>query len=100
MVAGKEQIKGLTVSITKEGRYWLWSDALQINLAYGQATKEDMLLAAINSLLYNIELRDFKLSEFKRLQTLVAGFIDGIAVDEELVDHLGLNLGNCSCEQF
>jgi hypothetical protein len=68
----------------KAGKYWLWSEALQQNLAYKIKDKEDCLLAAIDSLLFTIQLRDERITELQRVADLAAAFVNQIRPDEEL----------------
>ena len=67
----------------KAGKYWLWSDALQQNLAYKIKGKEDCLLVAISSLLFTIQLRDERIAELQKIADLAAAFADQIRPDEE-----------------
>lgn len=69
--------------IDKAGRYWLWSDALSSNLAYKIRSKEDCLLAAIDSLLFTIQLRDERIAEQERIVRLATGFANAVRPDEE-----------------
>jgi len=71
------------LSQDKAGRYWLWSDQLQHNLAYKIKTKEDCLLVAIDSLLFTLELRDKHIAALQRIATLAEEFADQIKPDEQ-----------------
>lgn len=67
----------------KAGRYWLWSGQLNHNLAYKIKTKEDCLLAAIDSLLFTIQLRDERINALQRVASLAEAFADQIKPDEQ-----------------
>lgn len=67
----------------KAGRYWLWSKQLQQNLAYKIKTKEECLLAAIDSLLFSIELRDKRIKALQHIADLAGAFADQIKPDEQ-----------------
>ena len=64
----KQTIEGCFAYTDKAGRYWLHSSLLDINLAYKERSREDMLLSALDSALWYVEhykeeldsLRDFK----------------------------------------
>lgn len=76
-------LEGCTLSVDRAGRYWLWSEQLQHNLAHKIKTREACLLAAINSLLFTVELRDERIAELKRIADLALRFADEIKPDEE-----------------
>jgi len=65
------------------GRYWLWSEDLQINLAYKVKGREDCLLAAIDCLLFMVQLRDERIAKLQRIADLATAFADQIKPDEE-----------------
>lgn len=73
-----QKVRGCKLSQDKAGRYWLWSDTLQHNLAYRIRGREDCFLAAINSLLFSIRLRDEKISELQKIADLASDFADQI----------------------
>jgi len=77
------EVTGCSLYQDKAGRYWLWSDALQHNLAYKIKGKEDCLLAAIDSLLFTIKLRDERIAGLQRVADLAFAFADQIKPDEE-----------------
>ena len=77
----RQKVKGCKLSQDKAGRYWLWSDALQRNLAYKIKGREDCLLAAINSLLFYIDLRDKQIAALQRIADLASDFADQIKPD-------------------
>lgn len=74
----RQKVKDCKLSQDKAGRYWLWSDALQHNLAYKIKGREDCFLAAINSLLFHIHLRDQQISALQRIADLASDFADQI----------------------
>lgn len=77
----RQKVKGCKLSQDKAGRYWLWSDTLQHNLAYKIKDREDCLLAAIDSLLYSIQLRDERIAALQRIADLASDFADQIKPD-------------------
>jgi len=76
-------IEGCTLTIDKAGRYWLWSEQLEHNLAYKERSKEDCLLSAINSLLYIIELKDERIAGLQRIVSLAQKFAEEINPNED-----------------
>ena len=74
----RQKVRGCKLSQDKAGRYWLWSDTLQHNLAYRIIGREDCFLAAINSLLFSIHLRDERISALQRIADLALDFADQI----------------------
>ena len=77
------EVTGCSLRRDKAGKYWLWSDTLQQNLAYGIKDKEDCLLAAIRSLLFTIKLLDERIAELQRVADLAYAFANQIKPDEE-----------------
>lgn len=73
-----QEVSGCELSQDKAGRYWLWSDALQQNLAYRIKGREDCFLEAIDSLLFIISLRDERISELQKIADLALAFADQI----------------------
>jgi hypothetical protein len=76
-------IKGLSVSQDKTGRYWLWSEALEQNLAYKEKSKEDMLMSALSSALFLLELKQEKLDRLQELEKKVLDFAYDVSPKEE-----------------
>ena len=79
----RRTIEGCTLTIDKAGRYWLWSEQLERNLAYKERSKEDCLLSAINSLLYIIELKDERIAGLQRIANLATKFAEEINPNED-----------------
>lgn len=75
------EVKGCTLTKDKAGRYWLWSEQLEHNLAYKIKGKEDCLMAAIDSLLFTIKLKDERIASLQRIVTLAKEF--AVAVNPE-----------------
>ena len=76
-------IKGLEVTQGKCGRYWIWSEQLQHNLAYKEGTLDDALKSAIRSLLFSIELRDRQISALQHISDSVDAFIAQVRPEDE-----------------
>lgn len=77
------KVTGCNLYQDKAGRYWLWSETLQHNLAYKIKSKEDCLLAAIDSLAFIIQLRDERIAKLQKIADLATAFADQIKPDEE-----------------
>ena len=77
-----QKVEGVSLYKDKAGRWWLWSSDLEINLAYKIKEKEDCLLAAINSLLFTIQLRDERIASLQRIADLAQKFADEVKPDE------------------
>lgn len=75
-------IKGLSLTQDKTGRYWLWSDVLEQNLAYKTKTLEDTLLAALDSALFLLSLKQERIDELSALKDKVYSFIESIQEDQ------------------
>lgn len=77
------ELKDCSMRVDNAGRYWLWSEQLQSNLAYKAKTREDCFLEAINMLLFIITLRDDRIQQLQKIADLAATFADQIKPDED-----------------
>lgn len=76
-------IEGLSLTQDKAGLYWLWSDALNQNLAYKTKTREDTLLAALDSALFLLSLKQERIDALSAVSDKVNAFIDSIQGDSD-----------------
>jgi hypothetical protein len=77
------EVKGCELTVDKLDRHWIWSKQLEQNLVYKIKGRENALLAAIDSLLYTIQLRDERIEALQRIANLAKSFADEIKPDEE-----------------
>ena len=77
------KVKGCRLRVDHLDRHWIWSDQLNSNLVYQTRGRENALLAAIDSLLFTIQLRDQRIAELQRVHDLATAFADQIKPDEE-----------------
>ena len=70
-----QKLLGCELTVDKLDRYWIWSDQLGQNLAYRTRGRENALLAAIDSLLFTIELRDSRIAGLKSASDLAENFV-------------------------
>ena len=75
-------VKGVSVAEDEIGRHWLWSEKLQINLAYLIKGRENALIAAIASLLHHVELQSERIKSLQRIADLASAFADQVKPDE------------------
>lgn len=75
-------VKGVSVTEDETGRHWLWSEKLQINLAYLIKGRENALIAAIASLLHHVELQSERIESLQRIADLASAFADQVKPDE------------------
>lgn len=78
------EVRGCKLTVDKFGRHWIWSDQIKANLVYKTKGREDALLAALNSALFSIELRDKRIAELQHIADLASAFADQIKPDEDL----------------
>ena len=78
-------IEGLSLTQDNTGRYWLWSGALEQNLAYKIKTREDALLAALDSTLFLLSLKQEKIDELSAMRDKVRAFLEDVQGDENEV---------------
>lgn len=79
----RRTIEGVEVTKDKAGRYWLWSEQLQHNIAYKEATLDDALKSAIDSLLFTLRLRDERIKALQRIADEVDAFIEKVRPTDE-----------------
>mgnify|MGYP001768407009 CR=1 FL=1 len=73
----RREVEGCRITLgPKSGRYFIWSDYLQQNLVYKTKGREDALIAAINSLLFTIKLRDERIAALQRVHDLAERFTE------------------------
>lgn len=72
---GYDTVENCEMTIDEAGRFWLWSEDLQHNLAYKSKSREDCLLAAIDSLLFTIKLKNERIAKLQRVHDLAEQFV-------------------------
>ena len=77
------EIKGCKLTVDNTGRYWLWDESQKINLAYKARSREDCLLAALDMLLFIVELKSRRIASLQRIADLAAHFADQVKPDPE-----------------
>lgn len=77
-------VRNCHMTIDQLDRHWIWSEQLQYNLVYKTKGRENALLAAINSLLFTIQLRDERIAALQRIHDLAERFAAEAFPEEEL----------------
>lgn len=72
----RRTVQGCNLFVDEQGRHWIWSEQLQRNLVYRTNGREDALLAAIDGLLFTIQLRDERIADLQRIATLAERFAE------------------------
>lgn len=76
-------VKGCRLKVDHLDRHWLWSEQIDRNLVYKTKGRENALIAAIDSLLFTLKLRDERIAGLQRIADLATAFADEIKPDEE-----------------
>jgi len=79
----RREVEGCTLAVDKLDRHWIWSEQLQHNLVYMTKGRENALLAAIDSLLFTIQLKNERIAALQRVADLATAFADQIKPDED-----------------
>lgn len=79
----RRKLEDCNIRVDTAGRYWLWSEQLESNLAYKAKTREDCFLESINMLLFIISMRDERIQMLQKIADLANAFADQIKPDEE-----------------
>jgi hypothetical protein len=82
----RRELEGCNLTVDKFDRHWICSDQLDQNLAYKTKGRENALLAAIDSLLFKIQLRDARIADIRRIEKLAQDFAGAVKPDEESDD--------------
>jgi ABC-type uncharacterized transport system involved in gliding motility auxiliary subunit len=78
-----QNVKGLSIRKDKAGKYWLWSDQLNKNIAIKANNLEDMLKMALNSVLFTVHIKQTRLDTLTELKNKVDAFVEAISVNDE-----------------
>ena len=76
-------VKDCRMVVDQLDRYWIWSEQLEHNLVYKTKGYENALLAAIDSLLFTIQLRDERIAALQRVHDLAQCFAEEAFPQEE-----------------
>ena len=79
-----QEVEGCTLEVDHLDRHWIWSEKLEQNLVYKTKGRENALLAAIDILLFMIQLRDERIAGLQRVAHLAERFAAEIEPDEEM----------------
>ncbi len=78
------EVEGCTITVDQLDRHWIWSEQLEHNLVYRTKGRENALIAAIDSLLFTVKLRDERIAELQRIADLARKLADEIKPAEDL----------------
>jgi hypothetical protein len=79
----RQEVRGCTLTVDKLGRHWIWSEQEQSNLVYKTKGREDALLAALDSLLFTIQLKDERIAKLQKIADLAYAFAAQITPDND-----------------
>ena len=80
----RRQVRGCRMTVDQLDRHWIWSEQLQHNLVYKTKGRENSLRAAIDSLLFTIQLKDERIAALQRVHDLAQRFAAEAFPEEEL----------------
>ncbi len=72
----RREVHGCKLTVDRLDRHWIWSEQLKQNLVYKTKGRENALLAAIDNLLFIIQLRDERIAALQRIADLAQRFAD------------------------
>ena len=79
----RREVRGCRMTVDQLGRHWIWSEQLERNLVYKTKGRENALLAAINTLLLTIQLKDERIAALQRIYGLAQRFAAEAFPEEE-----------------
>jgi len=71
-------VEGCKLYQDKAGKYWLWSEQLEQNLAYKEKTLEDALKSSIDSLLFILQLKEERIKKLQFISEKVSALIEQV----------------------
>jgi hypothetical protein len=80
--SARREVRGCRMTVDHLDRHWIWSEHLEHNLVYKTKGRENALLAAIDGLLFTIQLRDKRIAGLKRIADLAEKFAEEAFPDE------------------
>jgi hypothetical protein len=72
----RREVRGCRMTVDQLGRHWIWSEQIERNLVYKTKGRENALLAAIDSLLFTIQLKDERIVALQRVHDLAQRFAE------------------------
>lgn len=72
----RREVEGCRMTVDHLDRHWIWCEQLEQNLICKTKGREDALLAAIDSLLLTIQLRDERIAGLQRIADLAGRFAE------------------------
>lgn len=79
-------VQGCRLTVDSLNRHWIWNEQLKHNLVYKTKGRENALLAAIDSLLFTIQLKDERIAALQRVHDLAQQFAAEAFPEEEVID--------------
>ena len=76
-------VRGCEMTVDQLDRHWIWSEQLKQNLVYKTKGRDNALLAAIDLLLFTIQLRDERITALQRVHDLAQRFAAEAFPEEE-----------------
>jgi hypothetical protein len=76
------EVRGCNLTVDNLGLHWIWSEQTESNLVYKTKGREDALLAALDSALYYIKLKDKHIADLQKIADLAYAFADSIKPDD------------------
>jgi hypothetical protein len=77
------EVRGCKLTVDHLGRHWIWSEQTESNLVYRTKGREDALLAALDSALLILQLKNKRIAALQRIADLASAFADQIKPDED-----------------
>jgi hypothetical protein len=78
----RREVSGCTMIVDHLDSHWIWSEQLRRNLVYQTKGRENALLAAIDSLLFTIQLRDERIAKLQRIADLAQAFAEEVHIPD------------------
>ena len=80
----RQTVSGCKMTVDQLDRHWVWSEQLEHNIVYKTKGRENALLAAIDSLLFTIQIQDERIAALQRVHDLAQRFAaEAFPEDEE-----------------
>jgi hypothetical protein len=78
----RREVRGCTLTVDNLDRHWIWSEQLQHNIVYQTKGRENALLAAIDNMLFTIQLKDERIAKLQRIADLAQAFAKEVHIPD------------------
>ena len=76
------EVSGCTMIVDSLDHHWIWSDQLQSYIVKHTSGRENALLAAIDNMLFTMQLQDERIAKLQRIADLAQAFAEEVHIPD------------------